>query len=140
MARDQKQADDDSDVEILDPPPSAPKSSSSTSKHSKWTTNDLPAGAQDDDRWSMVFVPTLLRYQGCRHDPWNCDQVTNLAIIQKVWDQVYGDTLSHKVQSSDSVYAVVGIYNLMVCICTGLTFCRPPNASTTGEVEWRLLR
>lgn len=110
-AHDQKKVDDSSDIKFLhNPPPpktSRPSSTSSTGKHAKWTTSDLPAGAQDEDRWSMVFVPTLLRYQGCRHDPWNWDQVTSVAIVQNIWDEVYGDALPPKVQLNDSVHTVV---------------------------------
>lgn len=142
----QNKAEEDSDIEILDSPPptrsaSAPGSTNSAGKHGKWTTNDLPPGAQDDDRWSMVFVPTLLRYQGCRHDPWNWDQLTNVNIVQKVWDQVYGDSLVHKVQLNDCVHTVVRSFDhvsLFADLSLSLTVfhCpRPPSVSTTGEAD-----
>ncbi|KAI0352291.1 hypothetical protein OH77DRAFT_813930 [Trametes cingulata] len=106
---------DNSDAMVVDAPVSKPSStvtnsSSSTSKSGsrkpKWTTADLPAGAQDDERWSSVFVPTLLKYQGSRHDPWAWDPVSSAAVIQKIWDKVFDGKVVHKVAIGDNVYQV----------------------------------
>ncbi|KAH9856104.1 hypothetical protein C2E23DRAFT_857148 [Lenzites betulinus] len=128
-------ADEDSDIEMLDEPATAPSGRSSTvssttssaaSNHSKtsktsnasssnskkpasgkkWTTTDLPTGAQDNDRWSNLFIPTLLKYQGSRHDPWSWDPNASAAVVQKIWDHVYGETLPHRVVVNDNVHKV----------------------------------
>lgn len=116
----EKASDTDSDIEILDDAPARPAkpdsavsststSASKPSSRKKWTTNDLPAGAQDDERWGSLFIPTLLRYQGCSHDPWTCDPARSVAVIQKIWDRVYGQNLPHRVVLNDNVYKVVSL-------------------------------
>lgn len=109
-------ADDDSDIEMVDGTRAASKpvsavSRTSSSKFSssgkKSTTNNLPDGAQDHNRWSSAFVPTLLRYQGSRHNPWTWDARGSVPVIQKIWDVVYGDSLPHRVVAGDNVHKVV---------------------------------
>ncbi|KAI0352544.1 hypothetical protein OH77DRAFT_1513132 [Trametes cingulata] len=104
---------DDSDIEMLDgPPASKPNStasrstSGSSTNKKKWTTADLPFGAQQDDRWTSRFVPTLLRYQGCRYNPWSWLAESSVSVVQKIWDEVYGDSLPHDVQANDNVHKV----------------------------------
>ncbi|KAH9855116.1 hypothetical protein C2E23DRAFT_883088 [Lenzites betulinus] len=112
---------DYSDVELIESAqPSGPPLSKASSVNSsssadsskkagsgkKWTTNHLPAGAQEDDLWSTRFVPTLLKYQGCRQDPWTWDPVSSVDIVQKIWNRVYGERLPHTVVMNDNVHKV----------------------------------
>lgn len=140
--------DDDSDIEMVDdtvatskPVSTVSRTSSATSKSSssgkKSTTNDLPDGAQDHDRWSSLFVPTLLRFQGCRHDPWTWDARGSVSVIQKIWDAVYGDSLPHTVVAGDSVHKVVR-FSLTSCSLTSSTNfgLRLHSGSTIGAVGW----
>lgn len=139
--------DDDSDIEMLDdatttskPVSTVSRASSSTSKTSlgkKSTTNDLPDGAQDHDRWSSLFVPTLLRFQGCRHDPWTWDARGSVPVIQKIWDAVYGDSLPHTVVAGDNVHKVVCSSPTPCALKQSTNFCpRLHNGSTIGAAGW----
>ncbi|KAI0654345.1 hypothetical protein C8Q70DRAFT_1058588 [Cubamyces menziesii] len=98
--------DADSDIEMSDHLPAI------VGKR-KWTTGDLPPGAQNDDRWNSRFVPTLYEYQGSRHDPWTFGDASSVDVVQAIWDKVYGDSLPHKVVSNDNVHglAIQKIYD-----------------------------
>ncbi|KAJ8475491.1 hypothetical protein ONZ51_g6528 [Trametes cubensis] len=106
--------DADSEIEILDHPPAV-------AGKRKWTTGDLPPGAQNDDRWNSQFVPTLYEYQGSRHDPWTFGDASSVDVVQTIWDKVYGDSLPHKVVSNDNVHglAIQKIYDWRSGIASG---------------------
>lgn len=83
----------------------------------KWTTSHLPLGAQEDDLWSTRFIPTLLRYQGCRPDPWAWDSMSSVDVVQKIWDEVYGGRLPHTVVMNDNVHKVVSLLHSLSVPC-----------------------
>ena len=93
---------DDADDGTLDKESSS--SATSSLKKKKWT---LPEGADDGDRWNAQFIPTLLEYQGSRHDPWTFIGEDSVTVVQKIWDKVYGTSLPYVVEHKIGVHHIV---------------------------------
>ncbi|KAI0352007.1 hypothetical protein OH77DRAFT_1429041 [Trametes cingulata] len=72
----------------------------------KWKIKDLPGGTWAQDQWARSFVPTLVKYQGTRSMPWLWDDEWSVAVVQKIWNAVFGDRLPHRVQRGDVVHSL----------------------------------
>ncbi|TFK79729.1 hypothetical protein K466DRAFT_570065 [Polyporus arcularius HHB13444] len=65
---------------------------------------DLPPGAEDNNRWLGVFVPTLLKFLGSRQDPYYWKDDYSVLTVQAIWDVVYAGRIEWTVCCSDLVH------------------------------------
>ena len=74
----------------------------------RWTTDDLPEGATDENRWRKVFIPTFIHYVAQQNDAWGVrDEVVKPA-LQVLWDAIYPD-IEHKVKVDGAVFYLVRV-------------------------------
>ncbi|OSD00949.1 hypothetical protein PYCCODRAFT_1468915 [Trametes coccinea BRFM310] len=68
--------------------------------------SSLPDGAQDNNLWKGVFLPTLLKALGTRDDPWSVTDKDMVATLQSIWNATYGSRLHHTVKVNDGVHSL----------------------------------
>ena len=90
-----------------------PKSKQSRSKSrspspARYRLEDLPEHDLTGKRWKKYFVPTLLCFQGAQPDPWSWTDTASVAVVQKIWDHIFGDEVPHKVIMNECVHFLVG--------------------------------
>lgn len=78
------------------------------------TNADLPSGTLDNATWRRTFIPTYLQLLACRDvkEAWSVDDDEATALLQKVWDYVYGQRVPYTVDVTGSVFRVVSIHAL----------------------------
>ena len=100
----------------------------------KWTTKDLPAAAQINNRWRKVFVPTLIRYMGTRARPWAWDDHSSVNSVQMIWDAVYGGRVQHVITFNDPVHFCVSTCPIVLRV---VIHCSAIRQATQRLYDWR---
>jgi len=72
---------------------------------SSYRNVDLPPQCQDQ-RWSKIFLPTVLLWAGSQSDVWQISDSALLSAMQDIFDVVYPD-LKYTVTFQGSVFGVV---------------------------------
>jgi hypothetical protein len=87
---------------------------SSKRLHVRKTNADLPTGTLDNATWRRTFMPTYLQLFACQDvkAAWSIDDKEATALLQKVWDHVYGQRVPYTVDPRGSVFRVVSIHAL----------------------------
>jgi hypothetical protein len=93
--------------DVTQPSQIAPAEKKSKRRH--FTNSNLPAGAQDQDVWRKLFIPTYARWLGRFAELWNIDEAKELVALQQIWDTIYRLTIQYTIKANDAVVAIVRI-------------------------------
>ena len=63
----------------------------------------LPAGAEVNNRFRVVFIPTYERWVGMQANPWVIQDGTAIKVLQTIWDAIYVD-VPYTVTAGDVVF------------------------------------
>ena len=89
-----------------------PKSSSNqhagSSANNKYTNNDLPEGATNDNAWQQLFISSLAHFATGHDNPWSIPDNKFRDVLQEIWNTVYQDKVEHSVVVGGPVYRLVG--------------------------------
>jgi hypothetical protein len=72
-------------------------------------TSALPAGADDNNRFQVVFIPTYKRWVGMQANPWVIPDSTAIQVLQAMWDAIYVDA-PYTVIAGDVVFEHVCVF------------------------------
>jgi hypothetical protein len=90
------------DIEVtLSPTPPAPKKA-------RKKLAPLPAGAEDDNMFRAVFIPTYERWIGTLANPWVIPDDVAIKTLQTIWDSIYL-SVPWTVKANDCVFECVRI-------------------------------
>lgn len=86
--------------------------------HDKYTNEDLPDGAQDQNIWRRIVIPTFVMYIAGRKDIWSVKDEEAVVSLQKIWDHVYVNSrtepnekkIEHTIKISCAVYSIVSLF------------------------------
>ena len=67
----------------------------------------LPDGANDDDAWSRVVIPTFINLVISGDKPWISSETEVAPLLQDVWDHTYGDRLPCTIKKSTIPFELV---------------------------------
>jgi hypothetical protein len=67
----------------------------------------LPPGAETDNRFRAIFIPTYERWVGTQANPWVIPDTVAITILQAIWDAIYPD-VPWTVKPNDCVFERVG--------------------------------
>jgi len=100
----------------------------------KFKNQDLPCEI-DCQVWHHVFVLTFMVHVAQQDNPFKHNIKVGCAVMQKIWDEVFGET-PHRIVQSSPMYQLIHIdfefISLQKYLC-----CRPCNMFLThGAAPW----
>ena len=75
--------------------------------NNKYTNNDLPEGATDDNAWRWLFISSLAHFAAGYDNPWSIPDNKFRDVLQEIWNTVYQDKVEHSVVVGGPVYRLV---------------------------------
>jgi hypothetical protein len=87
-----------------------------TYKETRKKLSALPAGADNNNQFRLVFIPTYERWVGMQANPWVIPDGTAIQVLQTIWDAVYVDA-PYTVTAGDTVFERVcpSIFLFLFC-------------------------
>ena len=80
----------------------------------KYSNIDLPAGCQERNVWRGKLIPTYIQYMSCKDVVWGMKDGDATAILQAIWDYLYGARIPRQIVSTGPVFAVVRSFFLFL--------------------------
>ena len=77
-----------------------------TYKTAQKKTSPLPAGANVNNQFHLVFIPTYKQWVGMQANPWVIPDGTTVQVLQTIWDAIYMD-VPYTVTTGDVVFDCV---------------------------------
>ncbi|KAI0352845.1 hypothetical protein OH77DRAFT_1427959 [Trametes cingulata] len=81
-------------------------SNASSTSGKKYKYKDLPGGARIQDLWVKSFIPTMIKYQGTRAQPWTFEDHEAVDVVQKIWDALFAQEQPWAVALGDPVHSL----------------------------------
>ena len=72
----------------------------------------LPPGAEENNRFRGVFIPTYERWVGTQANPWVIPDDVAIPVLQAIWDTVYKD-VPWTVNANDCVFERVCYFSFL---------------------------
>jgi len=86
---------------------------------SKYTNNDLPQGALENNDWRKKFITTYVKWLGAHAGPWVDSEEENVAAMQAIWNTVYPH-IDHTIDVDGPVYYIVSCFDFHCLDCSNI--------------------
>ena len=73
----------------------------------KYSNVDLSAGCQEQNIWRGKLIPTYIQYMSGNDTVWEMEDGDAAAILQAIWDYLYGALIPRQIMSTGPVFAIV---------------------------------
>jgi hypothetical protein len=84
----------------------------------KPTINNLPDGANDDNAWTHIVIPSFLKLVVASDNPWMYKEADIKPLLQKVCNYTYGRSLTLDINKGSIPYEIVSPFRYMVHLLT----------------------
>jgi len=79
----------------------------------KFSNVDLPAKCQEHNIWRGKLIPTYIQYMSCNDTVWGMKDGNATAILQAIWDYLYGARIPMQIVSMGPVFGIVRSFHIV---------------------------